>query len=189
MDHFREALSRTLQHEGEYSDDRNDIGGETFRGISRTYWPDWPGWHLVDMFLVNPDQEGFKKSGIVELVESFYRSNFWNRIQGDKLSMFRPEVAYEVFDTAVNLDIPDAVRFLQTSLNMQREVTRAFSELMVDGKLGPRTITALKLYLDTEPGDPESNEKILLNCMNGEQYIHYKNNPQHVYFRGWFLRV
>jgi len=70
---------------------------------------------------------------------------------------------------------------------MQRQATRAYSELMVDGRLGPKTLAALKLYLVTEPKD--NNEEILLACMNGEQYIHYKANPQHTYFRGLFLRV
>ena len=72
---------------------------------------------------------------------------------------------------------------------MQRMVTRSFPELDVDGLLGSNTLTALARYLVTQPGNPERNEKILLNCMNGEQYICYKENPRHPYFRGWFLRV
>ncbi len=189
MNNFQEAFDRTMRHEGEYSDDRKDMGGETFRGISRVYWPGWSGWHVVDRYKRDPDLTCFRKSGIADMVQSFYKVNFWYRIQGDQLAAISPEVAYEVFDTAVNLDVPDAVKFLQTALNMQRMATRAFPELAVDGKLGPKTIIALKLYLDTEPGTPDNNEKILLNCMNGEQYICYKNNPQHVYFRGWFLRI
>ena len=47
-----------------------------------------------------------------------------------------------------------------------------------------KTLTALSLYLDIQPGDPIQNEKILLNCLNGEQYIAYKANPQHTYFSG-----
>jgi len=186
--HFQEAFDRTMKHEGGYSDDPQDAGKETFRGISRLYWPEWAGWHLVDRYREEMFTT-FEKSGINKLVESFYKTNFWARVQGDKLAAISLEVACEVFDTAVNLDVPDAVKFLQTALNMQRLATRAFSELMVDGRLGPNTLKALSLYLATQPGDPGSNEKILLACMNGEQYICYKANPQHAYFRGWFLRV
>ncbi len=189
MNNYLEAFDRTMRHEGEYSDDRKDMGGETFRGISRIYWPGWSGWPIVDRYKKDLNLTGFKKSGIIDMVKSFYRINFWYRIQGDQLATISSEVAYEVFDTAVNLDVPDAVKFLQTALNMQRMATRSYPELMIDGKLGPRTITALKLYLDTQPGSPDNNEKILLACMNGEQYIHYKNNPQYPYFRGWFLRT
>ncbi len=189
MNHFQEAFSRTMEHEGGYSDNPQDYGGETFRGISRIYFPDWAGWHLVDRYRINPKLQGFKKSGIDELVESFYRTNFWNRMHGDKVAGISSEVAYELFDTAVNLDVPDAVKFLQIALNMQRMATKAFPELVVDGLLGPNTLTALERYLANQPGDPERNEKILLNCMNGEQYLCYKRNLRHTYFRGWFLRV
>jgi len=182
MRYFEEALLRTLEHEGEgqRSNRANDPGGDTYSGISRVYWPDWSGWEYID-------QDDYVTAD--NMVPGFYEVNFWNRIQGDKLASISPEVANEVFDTAVNLGVTDAVRFLQTALNMQRMATRAFSELMVDGRLGPKTLKALSLYLATQPGDPGSNEKILLNCMNGEQYIAYKSNPQHAYFRGWFLRV
>jgi lysozyme family protein len=70
---------------------------------------------------------------------------------------------------------------------MQRMVTGAFPELVSDGLLGPNTLTAVEKYLATQPGDPERNEKILLNCMNGKQYLCYKGNPRHPYFLGWFL--
>ncbi len=188
MNYFKEAFSRTMEHEGKYNFDGLDKGGETFMGISRVYWPSWPGWQLVDRDWENT-LERMDCSALLDLVESFYKINFWLRIQGDRVAAVSPEVAYELFDTAINLDVPDAVRFPQTALNMQRIATRAFPELTVDGLLGPKTLMAIERYLATQPGDPESNEKILLNCMNGEQYISYKSNPLHAYFRGWFLRV
>lgn len=188
MNYFKEAFSRTMEHEGEYDFDGLDKGGETFMGISRVYWPSWPGWQLVDKDWENT-LSLIDRSALLDLVESFYKTNFCLRIQGDRVAAVSPEVACELFDTAVNLDVPDAVRFLQTALNMQRIATRAFPELTVDGLLGPKTLMAIERYLATQPGDPESNEKILLNCMNGEQYIAYKSNPRHAYFRGWFLRV
>ena len=189
MNYFREAFDRTMEKEGGFSDNPRDAGGLTYMGISRIYWPGWPGWHIIDRRKKDNMPLNASRSGLFDMVESFYKINFWVRIQGDKVASVSPGVAYELFDTAVNLDVPDAVKFLQTALNMQREACRSFSELVVDGKLGTKTMIALALYKDTEPGDPDSNEEILLACLNGEQYIHYKNNPQHRYFRGWFLRV
>ena len=188
MNYFKEAFSRTMKHEGKYNFDGLDKGGETFMGISRVYWPSWPGWQLVDREWENP-LGLIDRSALLDLVESFYKTNFWLRIQGDRVAAVSPEVACELFDTAVNLDVPDAVRFLQTALNMQRITTRAFPELTVDGLLGSKTLMVIERYLATQPGNSESNEEILLNCMNGEQYICYKGNPRHPYFRGWFLRV
>jgi len=189
MDHFEEAFSRTMSEEGGYCFDRMDPGGETYMGVSRVYWPGWEGWGIVDKLREKGTVPEFAISGLAPLVLDFYRNNFWNRMQGDKVARISPEVAYELFDTSVNLDVPDAVKFLQVALNMQRMVTRSFPKLVVDGLLGPNTLTALERCLETQPGDKEQNEKILLNCMNGEQYICYKKNPKHTYFRGWFLRV
>lgn len=189
MSHFKEAFSRTLEHEGEYSFCKQDPGQETYMGISRVYWPGWPGWHLIDRYKKEAVPLDVNRVGLMDLVESFYQINFWIRMQGDKVAAVSLEVACELFDTAVNLDAPDAVRFLQIALDMQRLYTRSYQELMVDGLLGHKTLSALDRYLDIQPGDRESNEKILLNCMYGEQYVHYKENPQHPYFRGWFLRV
>jgi len=189
MDHFNEAFARTMSEEGGYTFDRMDPGGETYMGISRVYWPGWEGWGIIDDSVEEGMIPEFAMSDLAPLVFDFHRTNYWNRIQGDKVARISSEVAYELFDTAVNMDVPDAVKFLQVALNMQRVATRAFPKLVVDGLLGLNTLTALERYLATQPGDPEWNEKILLNCMNGEQYICYKGNPRHSHFRGWFLRV
>jgi lysozyme family protein len=189
MDHFEEAFSRTMSEEGGYSLDRMDPGGETYMGISRVYWPGWEGWEIIDNFGEKGTVPEFAITGLVPLVFDFYMTNFWNRMQGEKVAGISSEVAFELFDTAVNLDVPDAVKFLQVALNMQNQYGHIYQKLLTDGLLGAKTLIILERYLATQPGDRERNEKILLNCMNGEQYICYKNNPKHPYFRGWFLRV
>jgi lysozyme family protein len=92
-----------------------------------------------------------------------------------------------VFDTAVNVGVSQAVIFFQEGLNIARGAYGA--ELLVDGVSGPETLKTLRNYMATKPGSFALNQEILLNCMNGEQYIFYKNNPQHKRYRGWFRRV
>lgn len=184
MNDFDIAFEKAMGHEGLdlLSDDNQDPGGQTYSGISRVYWPDWVGWNLVDKWI----ETGEKAPVLPDMVKAFYRINFWNRIQGDKLAEIAPAVAYEVFDTAVNMDVSKAIRFLQTGHNV---ASGGAYELVVDGKLGPVTLATIKVYLASRPGSFGLNQEILLNCMNGEQYIHYKNNPQHKRYRGWFRRV
>ncbi len=184
MNDFDIAFERTMGIEGLglLSDDKQDRGGQTYSGISRVYWPDWPGWKWVDEWI---------KSGAVhyvlpEMVRDFYRVNFWNRVQGDKLAELSPGIVCEVFDSAVNVGVSQAVRFLQEGHNVASGGTYM---LEVDGVIGNVTIATLRVYLATQPGSRGLNEEILLNCMNGEQYIFYKNNPQHKRYRGWFRRV
>ena len=98
-------------------------------------------------------------------------------------------VAIELFDTSVNMGVRQAVKFLQTSLNMQNRFGQVYADIAVDGVMGQHTILTLKRYLSYQPGNVKDNEQILLNCMDGEQYIAYKGNAQHERFRGWFRRV
>lgn len=182
---YLNALSKTKGHEGIYSADKLDPGGQTFCGISRLYWPYWKCWPVIDRWL----KDGGNPPDLTEEIRNFYYMNYWCRFQGDIISEISELVAEELFDTSVNLDVPDAVRFLQTALNMQNRYQESYPDIVVDGRLGPKTIETLRRYLSQQPGSREDNETILLNCMNGEQYIHYKSNPRHEHFRGWFMRV
>lgn len=181
---FDTAFEKTMGNEGLglLSDDKQDRGGQTYSGISRVYWPSWEGWPLVDEWI----RTGENNPLLPDMVRNFYRVNFWDRIQGDKLSEISPAIAVEMFDSAVNMDVAQAVRFLQEGYNVGGG---GAMELVVDGKLGPVTLTTIKVYLSSMPGSRSTNEEILLNCMNGEQYIFYKNNPQHKRYRGWFRRL
>jgi len=79
-----------------------------------------------------------------------------------------------------------AVTWLQEGHNV---ASGGMFELEVDGLLGPKTIETIRNYLARQPGSRKNNEEILLNCMNGEQYLWYKKNPRRKHFRGWFRRV
>jgi len=185
VNHFIVAFNQTMVVEGlgQLSNNKNDPGKMTYSGISRVYWPEWSGWTVIDEWV----HAGCGKPEplLLSAVQDFYRINFWNRIQGDKLAAMSPLLAYEVFDTAVNMDVVRAVRFLQVGFNVGRG--EWYEDLLDDGKLGPKTLDVIQRYLNH--GDFKTNEEILLNCMNGEQYIFYKGNPRRRYFRGWFRRV
>ena len=182
---LQRALINTKQIEGGYTIIN---GHETYCGIDRVYWPEWSGWGIVDDCTAGMISEDERDSALTDEVDSFYRVNFWNRVRGDEVARLSESVAVELFDTAVNLDVPDAVRFLQIALNIQN-FQGTYPDLATDGKIGAKTLQALARYLDRSGSSRADNEAILLNCMNGEQYIHYKANPQHRKFRGWFRRV
>jgi len=48
FDRFLAAYVNVRKWEGNYSNLKDDKGGETYGGISRTYNGDWRGWELVD---------------------------------------------------------------------------------------------------------------------------------------------
>ena len=185
--HFETAFDLTMDEEGlgKLSNDPNDPGEMTYSGISRRWWPKLRMWDIIDICLAED-----RKIPLLELlpeIKTVYRSGFWDKICGDRLAAMSPALAYEVFDTAVNLDPADATRLLQQAFNVARGNYQ--KDLLVDGRLGGETLGALDIYFRSMPGSRARNEKILLNCCNGEQYEFYKHNPRRKYFRGWFGRV
>lgn len=190
LEGFDSAYDETMRHEGGYANDPHDKGGETYCGISRRWHPSWSGWRIVDACKVKNKanlQALYAEPNLKRLVRSFYRAEFWDKLRGDEIDGLKSAIAKELFDSAINVDPIDAVKFLQTALNMLGEVNgrSLYRALKVDGKIGPATSEALTLCLRSAC----NADLLILRCMNGEQYIHYKNNPQHKRYRGWFART
>lgn len=189
MAEFEQALRRTLAHEGGYVKDPDDPGGETYKGIARRYHPRWAGWARIDH--ARRRARGFPKNlekdtALQAMVAAFYREHYWDRLQGDAL--LPQAIADELFDTAVHLGVTRAVEFLQRALNVLTRNTRLYQDLDVDGIIGPRTLAALRTYLEKDP------PALLLKLMNVLQGMHYiermeKNPSQQKYARGWFKCV
>jgi len=180
MDIIDNLLKNT---EGGYVNDPDDRGGETYMGISRKWWPDWLGWIIIDRYKEVGD--GFEKllagnTKLYLMVYGFYENNFlapFHMIQNE-------DIEAELFDTAVNMSVKDAKIILQRSLNLLNRNEKLFSDLIVDGIIGEKTIDAIE----------KVNTKRLLTVLNGEQYLHYRKdvieNPiQEKFFAGWMKRV
>ena len=95
---FAVAFDLLIGHEGVYSDNPHDPGGETKYGISKRSYP------AVDI-----------KSLTLADAKALYFRDFWTRAQCDKLP---PILAFAVFDAAVNSGIGQAIRWLQRAVGV-----------------------------------------------------------------------
>lgn len=93
---FDIAFERLIGHEGGYSNDSADPGGETNFGISKRSYPG------VD--IKNLTREGAK---------AIYRADFW-----DPLADADDAIKFQVFDFAVNGGMTVAVRKLQAAIGV-----------------------------------------------------------------------
>lgn len=91
---FDTAFTRLLGHEGGYSNDPRDPGGETNWGISKRSYPN------VDI-----------KNLTVEGAKEIYCRDFW-----DPLGDAPAAIKFQAFDFAVNSGIQTAVRKLQVAV-------------------------------------------------------------------------
>ena len=124
MADFLPAFEAMIQDEGGYvlHDVPGDRGGQTYAGIARNMNPRWPGWALIDRGQDVPAQ----------LVREFYKRNFWDPIQGDRITS--QVIAQTIFDFHVNAGA----------------VARKLAQLVVgttpDGAIGDKTLAALNAY-------------------------------------------
>lgn len=185
MADFIQAYRKLLPVEGGYVNHPSDRGKETYKGISRRFHPQWKGWAIIDALRKEP---GFPKNltnhpVLQELVQSFYKSEFWDKLQGDRINEQR--IADELFDSGVNMGIATAVRFLQGSLNVLNRNGRLFPDIERTGVLGPKTLAQLNAFTETD---------MLLRALNAYQGAHYiaiceRDPSQEDFFRGWIKRA
>lgn len=186
MANFEIAHEKTSVIEGGYVNDPDDNGKETYRGISRKFFPDWKGWGLIDQYKENTTLKYNQYINNVELddmVEYFYKRYFWDVNKLDDI-IFQ-DIAEELFDTGVNMGVRTAAKFLQKSINLLNRDQKNYENISVDGVIGPKTLTLINNSKDF---------KSLLKTMNGFQFMKYVNiclnNPsQEKFFRGWLKRV
>ena len=192
MTKFTFAFERLLGHEGGYANIKGDRGGETYRGIARHYHPAWPGWQIVDEAkrLPNFPKSLEQDARLQSLVADFYKVEFWDKIAGDKISS--QVIANELFDCAVNMDVADAVRILQKSVNALRSPESP--PLSEDAVIGPKTIEVLNSWLSQSALHPAVASNALLSVMlvlRGTRYVNIveRSSSQKQFAYGWFRRI
>ena len=191
MADFNVAYNITMGHEGGYANHPSDTGGETWKGISRNNWPKWAGWPLVDRTKNEKPAKSLHAlnlslSGNPELnryVLNFYKRHFWDVYSLDMVKS--QAIANEMFDSAVNMGIEVESKFLQRALNLSNRNSNLYADLLVDGDIGPKTISVLNAH-----PRPQLVVKIL-NVLQGARYISICENrsSQEVFVETWFSRV
>jgi lysozyme family protein len=188
MANFNEAYDITLGHEGGYSNDPDDVGGETYKGVARAYYPNWVGWTIIDdSKSINNFPNNLRGNTALDaMIREFYKDNYWNLFWGDQIP--NQEVANELFDTGVNMGVGRAVKYLQKALNVLNRNQKNYGDIVEDGGFGVNTMTALNQYLAI---DDESYLVKVINILQGMHYIDYmtKSPTQEKFARGWLKRV
>ena len=189
---FNQALQKTLLFEGGYSIDPDDVGGETYKGISRRYHPDWTGWPLIDAAKTDSDSSFPSNLKDIEelqdLIAVLYKQLYWDRIWGNSIP--EQSIAEKLFDTSVNLGVKRAVGYLQDGLNLLNRNQKNYNDIVSDGLFGRNTLNALKTYLELDDNEPVYLLKIM-GVLQGMQYIEVmrKSPVQEKFARGWLKRA
>ena len=200
MSEFTLAYEKTMSHEGKYSNDPRDLGGETWKGVAQKMHPEWEGWLVIDAIKKAVDARELNKQlnldeELEQMVQSFYQSEFWDKLLLKRITA--QDIANELFDTAVNQGSVIAVRHFQEALNLLNNNQKIYSDINEDGKMGEATLRAHDAYMLTANFPGRSQERVvstLIKVMNGFQFERYKeiatdNKSQETFFYGWMNRI
>jgi lysozyme family protein len=170
-DYFDELIGSVLNFEGGFSDNPNDHGGITNRGITFATFKLGAEKYLG----MEPTLENLKNL-TVEQAKTLYRKMYWEPMGGPKI--MNKQVAHIMFDMAVDSGVGTAVRYMQKTLNNMG------NSLAVDGVAGPLTLNAINT----------ANSNELFNNFKTARINFYKaiiaNDPtQKVFEQGWMNRV
>lgn len=132
MAKFNLALLKVLSHEGDYVNDPDDLGGETYKGIARNSHSSWEGWEIIDKSkkdLVFPANL-IKHAKLQQLVEQFYFELFWQPLKANQIQ--NQTSADSVFDFAVNSGPSNSARLVQSIVGAK-----------IDGIIGEITLNKI----------------------------------------------
>lgn len=177
---FENAYKYTKKFEGLYVWDKDDSGGETYRGVSRRSNPKWEGWRLVDEAKRVVGRAPAKINAylakdpfIGPMVDRLYERGYW-----EPLGEMPDLVKMKLFDMAVNFGQKRAVIILQQALNTLG------AKLALDGVLGKLTRAALDVMV---PSDVV--EALCKKQADQYRYLAAKNPSQQKFLKGWLARA
>lgn len=187
---FDHAYNITLKHEGVYSDNAFDSGGQTYYGIARNFWPRWPGWVEVDkqIRMYGRPKPLVPGSALEFDVREFYRTNFWIGPKYHLLASVFDALAIEVFDSGVNMGVHRSALILQCSLNILNRRGTLWPDIREDGGIGTETMSAVVSALQKRGRDKLYQR---VNYYQAKIYIDLmRGNPEkYEEFDGWFNRI
>lgn len=153
--------------EGGYSNDPDDPGGETNRGLTKRT-------------LRALGYQGSVKGLTEEEAMYYYYIGFWTFYRLDKIKELK--IAVELFDQIIHFPYGVAGKHLQRAYNL---LAYNQTTLKVDGIIGSKTIAAVNSY---------QYQNDLYDSLNGLQHMRYieeceRNPKQRKYYRGFLKRT
>lgn len=169
-------LAAVFALEGGYVNHPNDPGGETNHGITKSVA------RAAGYTGSMRDLARYCESEKDVCAESILRTQYVEKPGFMPLVVIDPAVAEEVIDTAVNMGPARPSRYFQSSVN-----TVCNTKLVVDGKIGPVTVTA---WADCRLNLGPRSCRWMLDDLDRQQRAEYdrlvRRNPAlGVFHRGW----
>ena len=169
-------IDELIKIEGGYTDHPNDPGGATC-------------WGWTEKNARARGYTGEMRNLPIKLAKQWYYEDYWMKPGFNKIHQVSPMYASELFDSGVNVGSYTALKWLQGALNALNRQGRDYPDLVVDGKIGSKSIAALEMYTAFRG---KNGDIVMLRCLNALQTAYYfdiskRNEKLEDFFFGWVL--
>ncbi|WP_447881918.1 glycoside hydrolase family 108 protein [Serratia fonticola] len=153
-----EIIAGILSREGGYVNNPADRGGPTNWGITEKtakahgYTSDMRQLSLHEATMI-------------------YEADYWTGPRFDQVAAISPAIASKLCDTGVNMGPSVATKFLQRWLTALNNGGKLYPDLVADGQVGARTLSALTLFLSARGKEGETVLLRAINCTQGARYL------------------
>lgn len=151
-------LAAVFAMEGGYVNNPADPGGETNHGITRTT-------ATASGYIGAMRDLTMEQAKIIYVADYIEKPNYIDVIEAS------PAVGHKLVDAGVNAGTGRSSRWFQTSLNALNRGGKDYPTIIVDGRIGPGTITSYK-GLQKVRGKVRACE-LVLKLMDAQQAVHY----------------
>lgn len=173
--------------EAGYVNNPKDLGRETNFGVTKATAEEYR--HLWAKYKWNGDMRTMPK----QLAFEIYDLGWWSKMFLDDVWELSIPLAERLFDFGINAGRANAGRCLQEILNVLNKEQKLWPDLVIDGGIGPKTIDALRAYVNVNRRDPEAIEKLTMMMFSAQNYhyvlISLKRAANEEFTNGWVNRV
>ena len=179
---FERCMDFVFKWEGVLSDDAADKGGLTKYGVSMAYLQDLAKRKpslLMEILGTKDITRRVVKDISKTQASLIFKWTFWTPYKLDELPL---ATAFCVFDMNVNHGPGNSIRIAQKGCNRLPSLVQPL--LVVDGKLGPKTMAALRLISCASGVRAIASERLAFY-----ERIVARNSSQRVFLKGWRNRA
>ncbi|MCW5003519.1 hypothetical protein M7963_18565 [Enterobacter roggenkampii] len=98
-------------------------------------------------------------------------ADYWYGPRFDQVAVLSAVIAEELCDTGVNMGPSVQTKWFQRWLNAFNDQQKLYPDLIPDGVIGPRTVSALRSFLARRGKEGELVLLRALNCSQGQRYL------------------
>ena len=153
-----QIFNAILGKEGGYVNNPADKGGAT-------------RWGITEVVARAHGYSGDMRQLPRETALAILTADYWTGPRFDLIADVSPVIAAEICDTGVNMGPSVPAKWQQRWLSAMNNGGKLYPDLIPDGQIGPRTVSALKSFLLARGKEGEAVLLKALNCSQAARYL------------------